>query len=183
MFDKDPRLSSPEYKKLSPEQKAMVKLEITLTNFFRDFNHSISRWERIIYPLVIVLAVLVLSGFYLIYNVTQDMHTMASRVDPNMDVHLETMSQNMAILSLNVSEMSLNMQKVAERMDSIDRNISSMDTNIGAISESVAHINNDMQVMTYTVSDMNQVMKTMSVNTGNMSRDMHEMQKPMKFWP
>lgn len=183
MFDKDPRLSSPEYKKLSPEQKAMVKLEITLTNFFRDFNQSISRWERIIYPLVIVLAVLVLSGFYLIYNVTQDMHTMASRVDPNMDIHLETMSQNMAILSLNVSEMSLNMKKVAEKMDSIDRNISSMDTNIGTISESVAHINNDMQVMTYTVSDMNQVMKAMSVNTGNMSRDMHEMQKPMKFWP
>lgn len=183
MFDKDPRLTSPEYKKLSPEQKAMVKLEITLTNFFRDFNSSITRWERVIYPLVIVLALLVLSGFYLIYNVTQDLHTMASRVDPNMEMHMESMSKNIALLSSNISAMTLNMQKVSEKMESIDLNVASMDENIGVLSESVANINRDMGVITYTVSDMNQVMKAMSVNTGTMSRDIHDIGKPMRFWP
>ena len=183
MFDKDPRLTSPEYKKLSPEQKAMVKLEITLTNFFRDFNASITRWERVVYPLVIVLALLVLSGFYLIYNVTQDLHTMAGNVDPNMEVHMESMSKNIAILSSNIASMTINMQQVAEKMEGIDRNVASMDENIGALSESVAHINQDMEVITYTVSDMNQVMKAMSISTGSMSRDIHDIRKPMRFWP
>lgn len=183
MFDKDPRLTSPEYKKLSPEQKAMVKLEITLTNFFRDFNNSITRWERIVYPLVLVLTMLVLSGFYLIYNVTQDLHTISNHVDPRMEHHMETMSKNIAQLSTNISAMTLNMQKVAEKMESIDNNVATMDDNIGALSASVASINQDMETITYTVTDMNQVMKAMSMNTGSMSRDIHDIRKPMRFWP
>lgn len=183
MLDKDPRLTSPEYKKLSPEQKAMVKLEITLTNFFRDFNASISRWERIVYPMVIVLAFLVLSGFYLIYHVTQDMRIMASHVDPEMHTHLKSMSNNMATLSTNISAMTQNLQTIAGKMESMDTNIDSMDGNIGTLSESVVHMNKNMEVMTYTVSDMNHVMKAMSINTGNMSRDIHKIQRPMNFMP
>ena len=177
MFDKDPRLSSPEYKKLSPEQKAMVKLEITLTNFFRDFNNSITRWERVVYPMVVVLAALVLSGFYLIYNVTQDMNAMVERIDPKMDVHLESMSNNIATLSINISAMTQNMQKISEKMESMDTNIDSMNGNIAALSQSVDHMNKDMEVMTYTVSDMNELVRSMSINTGNISRDIHRIQR------
>jgi hypothetical protein len=183
MLDKDPRLTSPEYKKLSPEQKAMVKLEITLTNFFRDFDRSITRWERVVYPMVLVLGFLVLSGFYLIYHVTNDMNAMMLRIDPEMGPHLESMSQNMATLSTNISAMTQNLQKIAGKMETMDTNIASMDGNIGTLSESVAHMNENMEVMTYTVSDMNQVMKVMSINTGMMSRDIHEIQRPMKFMP
>jgi methyl-accepting chemotaxis protein len=183
MLDRDPRLTSPEYKKLSPEQKAMVKLEITLTNFFRDFNQSITRWERVVYPMVVVLAFLVISGFYLIYHVTNDMHAMMVRIDPNMETNLESMSKNMSILSTNISAMTQNMQGIAMKMESMDTNIASMNGNIGTLSESVGHMNKNMEVMTYTVSDMNQVMKVMSINTGNMSRDIHQIQRPMNFMP
>jgi len=189
MFDKDPRLSSPEYKKLSPEQKAMVKLEITLTNFAREFNASVARWERIVYPAVFVLGLLAMSGFYLIYHVTEDMHVMATRFDPNMEGHLESMTKDIFALTTNISVMTGHMVDITEKMDSMDNNIADMNSNIGALSKSVAHMNEsvaqmngNMQVMTYTVTDMNNVMKTMTVNTGIMSRDIHRIQKPMKFF-
>ena len=66
MFEKDPRTFSPEYKNLSPEQKAMVKLEITLSNFFKKLDRSVHRWERMIYPMMVVVGVLGLSGLSLI---------------------------------------------------------------------------------------------------------------------
>lgn len=182
MFEKDPRLFSPEYKNLSPEQKAMVKLEITLTNFFREFSSSISRFERIVYPVVFVLSLLVLSGFYLIYNVTKDMHTMANRVDPNMQQHLAQMTTNIAELSANISAVTKHMVVIADKMQTMDKNIASMDTNIASLAGSVGYIQTNMETMTYTVADMNNVVKAMSVNTGIMSRDIHRIQKPMKFF-
>ena len=189
MFDKDPRLSSPEYKKLSPEQKAMVKLEITLTNFARDINASILRWERIVYPAIIVLGMLVLSGFYLIYHVTEDMHVMATRFDPEMEGHLESMTNNIYALSTNISVMTQHMVSITEKMESMDkniatmnRNIASMDGNISGLAGSVGHMRNDMETMTYSVTDMTHVMRNMTIHTGIMSRDIHRIQKPMKFF-
>jgi len=58
MFEKDPRTFAPEYKNLSPEQKAMVKLEISLSRFFKHFDDSVKRWERMIYPAIIVFGLL-----------------------------------------------------------------------------------------------------------------------------
>nr|MDJ0805712.1 hypothetical protein [Gammaproteobacteria bacterium] len=85
MFEKDPRTFEADVKNLTPEQKAMVKLEITLTQFFKSFNTSITRWERLVYPSLLVMALLGLSGFYLIYNLTKDMDTMTESIDPEME--------------------------------------------------------------------------------------------------
>ncbi len=183
MFEKDPRLFDPEYKKLPPEQKAMVKLEITLTSFFRDFNASIARWERIVYPVVAVLTVLVLSGFYLIYSLTQDMHEMVNRVDPRMEQHLEEMSKNIAALSKNISAVTSNMTLIADKMDTMDNSMANINANISTLSNSVAEMNTNVHEMNYTVADMNKVIKVMSVNTGLISRDIHKIQKPMQFFP
>ena len=183
MFEKDPRLFDPEYKKLPPEQKAMVKLEITLTSFFRDFNASIARWERIVYPVVAVLTVLVLSGFYLIYSLTQDMHEMVTRVDPRMEQHLDDMSTNIAQLSQNIASVTQHMTHIAEKMHTMDNNMANINSNIATLSESVAEMNINVHEMNYTVADMNKVIKVMSVNTGVISRDIHKIQKPMKFFP
>ncbi|MCU7906740.1 MAG: hypothetical protein KZQ76_13025, partial [Candidatus Thiodiazotropha sp. (ex Epidulcina cf. delphinae)] len=106
MFEKDPRTFAPEYQSLSPEQKAMVKLEITLTNFFKGFDKSLSRWERMIYPMMLVVGILGLSGFYLIYNVTQDMHQLTQQVDPRMETNLQSMSSHMGQLTRNIQIMT-----------------------------------------------------------------------------
>ena len=54
MLEKAPRTFAPDYKSLSPEQKAMVKLEISLTRFVKGFDASVRRWERMVYPAMLI---------------------------------------------------------------------------------------------------------------------------------
>ncbi len=133
MFEKDPRTFSEEYKKLSPEQKAMVKLEITLTNFFRQFDRSVSRWERMVYPALIIFGVLGMSGFYLILNVTKDMHTMAENVDPMMESNLDAMSRNMQELSNNVALMTRHINNLVNDVNAMQTSVTHMDGEVTKI--------------------------------------------------
>ncbi|MES9992945.1 MAG: hypothetical protein ABW098_13385 [Candidatus Thiodiazotropha sp.] len=181
MFEKDPRTFSPEYKNLSPEQKAMVKLEITLTNFFKSFDKSMSRWERMIYPMLVVVGVLGLSGFYLIYNVTNDMHALTEQVDPRMEEHLQSMSDHMGQLAQNISTMTGQITVLVEKIDSMEQHIATMDGNIGALAVDVGSMKHNLNQMTVNVADMNQAMRAMTVNTGFMSRDINQMGRPMDF--
>jgi len=199
MFEKDPRTFGPDYDKLSPEQKAMVKLEITLTNFFKEFDKSISRWERMVYPAMILLGLLGLSGFYLIYHLTDDMHEMASYIDPEMESNLGAMSGHMLDLSNNIRIMTGQIATLTEKISSMEGNIAHMDGTMGQINSSITHVattmdvmtdkvtqmndsvaglngsvagmNRSVDVMTGNVLEMNQSMKAMTVNTGVMSRD------------
>jgi len=195
MFEKDPRNFEADVKGLSPEQKAMVKLEITLTQFFRSFNTSITRWERLVYPSLMVMAVLGLSGFYLIYSMTNDMKTLTANVDPQMKDNLGAMSNHMADLSRNIAIMTGQITVLVDKIGSMDGHITTMDRNIGEITGNIGQVNNSMGAMTANISDMNIAMKGMSqniaemtramgsmtVNTGVMSRDINQMGRPMNF--
>jgi methyl-accepting chemotaxis protein len=181
MFEKDPRTFSPEYKSLSPEQKAMVKLEITLTNFFKSFDRSMSRWERMIYPMMVVVGILGLSGFYLIYNVTTDMNKLTQQVDPRMEEHLESMSTHMGQLSDNIQRMTQQVTALVDKIDSMEQHIATMDGNIGTLTADVGAMSQNLGQMTVNVADMNQAMRAMTVNTGFMSRDINQMGRPMDF--
>jgi methyl-accepting chemotaxis protein len=179
MFEKDPRTFEADLKGLSPEQKAMVKLEITLTQFFKSFNTSITRWERLVYPSLLVMAVLGVSGFYLIYHVTQDMHTLTRYIDPRMEVNLDAMSKHMGDLSKNISTMTDQITIMVGKMDSMEIHIRQMDGKIGTMSEDIGKVEQSMQTMTANIFEMNQSMRTMTRNTGVMSRDINQMGRPM----
>lgn len=183
MFEKDPRTFSPEYKSLSPEQKAMVKLEITLSNFFKSFDKSLSRWERMIYPMLVVIGILGLSGFYLIYNVTTDMHQLTKQVDPRMEDNLQAMSSYMGQLSQNISIMTEQITVLVQRVDTMEQHIATMDGNIGVLTVDVGGMSKDISQMTANIAEMNQAMRTMTVNTGVMSRDINQMGRPMDYMP
>jgi methyl-accepting chemotaxis protein len=172
MFEKEPRTFSPEFKKLSPEQKAMVKLEITLSRFFKTFDRSISRWERMIYPMLLVLGILGLSGFYLIYNITKDMNTMSHNMDPDMQTNLASMSQNMADLSKNIAIMTKQVGKMTGNIDSMSQNIAVMNKNIYSMDKHIGNMDVNMSGIKQDLVQMNNTMRLMNVNTGLMSQDM-----------
>jgi methyl-accepting chemotaxis protein len=206
MFEKDPRTFSPEYKNLSPEQKAMVKLEITLTNFFKQFDKSVGRWERMVYPALLIFGILGLSGFYLILNVTDDMHTVAQNVDPMMESNLDAMSKNMSELSKNIAVMTSQLTILVGEVKGMGGNIAKIEGRISEITTSIDGVSNSMDVMTTSVvamtdsvagmatsvgemnakmADLNYSTKVMTGNVGNMSRDMRIMNdnvsRPMNF--
>lgn len=207
MFEKDPRTFSKDFKNLAPEQKALVKLEITLSNFFKDFDKSVTRWERLVYPALIIFGMLGVSGFYLIYNVTMDMHQVASHVDPQMETNMGKMASNMDHLSQNIAQMTSQLTTLVttiERMESnigqMSINVEHMSSNVGQMSTNVGDIGQDMQTMrvslgevsqymgsiTGNIGEINQSAQAMTTATSTMSRDMWRMNesigRPMGFF-
>ncbi|MEN8179713.1 MAG: hypothetical protein ABFS39_14010 [Pseudomonadota bacterium] len=181
MFEKDPRVFEADLKNLTPEQKAMVKLEITLTQFFKSFNASITRWERLVYPSLLVMAVLGMSGFYLIYSLTKDMDTMTESIDPEMEINLAAMSGHMAELSMNIATMTGQITVLVDKIGSMESHIASMDADTSSMSVGINAMNQSMELMNLNIFEMNQSMRSMTVNTGVMSRDINQMGRPMDF--
>lgn len=181
MFEKDPRTFEADLKNLSPEQKAMVKLEITLTQFFRSFDTSITRWERLVYPSLLVMAVLGLSGFYLIFNLTKDMGTLTSNIDPDMEQNLGEMSQHMAALSKNIEVMTGQITVLVSKIDSMESNISGMSQDTLAMSNNLQRLNGGVENMTLNVYELNQSVKQITANTSSMRRDINQISEPMDF--
>ncbi len=181
MFEKDPRTFEADVKNLTPEQKAMVKLEITLTQFFKSFNTSITRWERLVYPSLLVMAVLGMSGFYLIYNLTTDMDTMTQSIDPEMEMNLAAMSGHMADLSMNIATMTGQITVLVDKIDSMETHIASMDDDTSSMRVDISAVSQSINGMTLNIHEMNQSMRAMTVNTGVMSRDINQMGRPMDF--
>ncbi len=188
MFEKDPRTFEADLKNLSPEQKAMVKLEITLTKFFRSFNDSIGRWERLVYPTVVIMGILGLSGFYLIYHVTRDMSTMTQSIDPRMADNLSAMSSHMAKLSANIEKMTGQIGTMVEKLESMDSNITKITASIETVNGSMTDMTADMgemknaiNTMSINIYQMNTAMRDMNISTRRMSRDINDLSEPMDF--
>ncbi len=175
MFEKDPRTFSPEYQSLSPEQKAMVKLEIALSNFFRAFEGSVRRWERLVFPAMLLLGILSISGFYLIYNLTSDMATMARSIDPSMEINLDAMSKHMADLSGNMATMTGEIATLVSVIESMQSNVANMDTNTTRMAASFTTVRDTMAEMNTSVLKMNGSMTEMNTHMGEMNVNMATM--------
>lgn len=146
------------------ERTALLGLEYVLADFVREFQSATRRWERIAFPAMVIFAFLAISGFWLIYSITEDMHRMSLSVDPQMSENLGEMSKNMALLVVSV--------------DKMNSNIENMDGSIGKIQ-------NDIAYMSGSIAQMNQSIYAMTWNTGAMSKDMNRLNqsigKPMRF--
>ena len=209
MLDKNPRLTSPEYKKLSAEQKAMVRLELTLSHFVKTFEKSTNRWERMVYPAMIVMGLLGLSGFYLIYHVTKDMHTMSVNMDPNMESnladmsgHMETMAEHIGTMTLTINALHRDISTMAGDIHIMVGTMNRMDGRMANVESSIAHLDGSISLMqvdmaaisgkldvlgpiSINMHEMTQAIKVMTANMTMMSRYMGVMNqnvsRPMNF--
>ena len=173
---------------LPPERAALVALEKALARFAGDFEASAKRWERLVYPSILIFGILGISGFYLIYSLTEDMHTLSRHVDPQMSSNLESMSRYMAVLSENVTEMNHEVRAMVRKVDSIDTTMANMRYNIAEIQTVMVSIDkklDPLQPILVNMIDMNQAMRAMTMNTGMMTRDMgimnQSVSRPMSF--
>ena len=194
--DVDP---APQEPTSAPDDTSMAGLEKALTHFVQSFESSAQRWEekvypfvqsfeasakrweRMVYPAIFVFGLLGISGFWLIYSLTQDMHALARHVDPKMAQNLETMSTHMSELAHNIDTMTA----VVRQMNS---HIASMDTSIGIMQPDISTISTRLDTMPpllFKISEMNDSIKSITVSTGVMSRDMGVMNnnvgRPMSF--
>ncbi len=166
----------------------MVTSDAALERFAKSFEASARRWEMVVYPSLFAFIILAAYGFFLIYSLTQDMHTLAKSIDPSMQPHME-------IMATNVRELSVNIAAMTERIHQMADNVKSMDDTVGAINSNIEVMRTDMtdmsrkmdtlEPMVVNMAAMTQAMHAMTVSTGVMSRDMgaatYQFVRPMSF--
>ena len=160
------------------ERTALLGLEYVLADFAREFQQATRRWERIAWPVMIVFGLLAISGFWLIYSITEDMHSMSKNIDPLMSQHLGDMSWNIATLTQSIEHMDSNITKLRADITEMNIHMASMDESIGIMQP-------DIFMMSGNIAEMSQAVNAMTWNTGVMSQDMGRLNrsigKPMRF--
>ena len=173
--DKNTQQSKAEEPRQSAESPERTAADLGMDRFARIFEASARRWELIVYPALFMFIILAAYGFYLVFSLTEDMHTLAKNVDANMAENMRSMSANLNLLSRNVALMSDRVSEMSLNMESIDENTTVMNDYMADISSqmnTLTPILANMEVMTRSIQNMDGTIRVITANTGIMSRDM-----------
>jgi uncharacterized protein YoxC len=170
-----------------PPPRQPVSTDAVLEKLAARFELSARRWEMVVYPALFMFIILAAYGFYLIYSLTEDMHTLARSMDSNMSDNMQTMSDSIETMALNVASMTdriteigLNMEHMADNTDSMDTHLSHMLVDMNSISFKLDNLDPIVRAM----SNMDQSMRAVTSNTSYMTQDVNSMSrsiKPMNF--
>ena len=146
------------------------KDELVLNNdsmdrFVKVFEASARRWELVIYPTMLAFVILAAYGFFLIYTLSRDIHTVAIGMDPEMGEHLTHISDSVAYLSENVRTMTRRMDRMTNSIDDISVKMNAME-NLDPMLVSMRGMDASMRNMTITGDQMRNEMSYMGRNIG-----------------
>jgi len=138
--------------------------------FFTCFEKSARRWEMIVYPGMAILVLFMAYGFFLIYNMTNDMRTMVARFDdPQIVKNLNGISTAMQSLSVDIRQMT-------NRVEAMSKDTSSMSTSTGQIAQLMDSVQY-MESINVELKKMNQTMFVMGGNVNYLRQDMAMMNR------
>jgi uncharacterized protein YoxC len=206
MPTRDPEMgtqtSSPPEQPSAAVSKVPLAGDAALERFAKSFEASARRWELVVYPSLFAFIILAAYGFFLIYSLTQDMHTMAQAIDPTMEPHMSTMAESVMRVSESVDSMTARVHQMADTISTMDATVSRisghiavMQTDLGEMSikmdtlepmlVNMSEMNKSIGTLNQSVLAMNQAVHAMTANTGTMSRDMavgtYHFVRPMSF--
>ncbi|RLA58324.1 MAG: hypothetical protein DRQ89_15490 [Epsilonproteobacteria bacterium] len=162
-------------RELFPEGDAMDR-------FVRVFEASISRWELVIYPAMLAFGVLAAYGFFLIYGLSKDIHTLAIGMDPELGKHLRHISESVTYLSENMGTMTRRIYHMSESMETMADRMGAME-HMQPMLINLYGINHSAESMNQTIYDMTRSMDGMRYELGNISNSMEPMGKMNDFLP
>jgi len=126
-----------------------------MERFVRVFEKSARRWEIVIYPAMFAFVVLAAYGFFLIYSLTGDIHTMARSIDPEMGEHMRVMAESIDEMTVSMESVTETMKEVSTKLDSLDpmlSHVKHMDHSMRAITMSNEQMRHSVSVMSHNVS-------------------------------
>nr|VFK60316.1 MAG: hypothetical protein BECKTUN1418D_GA0071000_112011 [Candidatus Kentron sp. TUN]VFK61609.1 MAG: hypothetical protein BECKTUN1418F_GA0071002_12632 [Candidatus Kentron sp. TUN]VFK70431.1 MAG: hypothetical protein BECKTUN1418E_GA0071001_12652 [Candidatus Kentron sp. TUN] len=178
----------------SPERPA-VGGEVHLERFATTFQASARRWEMIVYPSMLAFIILAVYGFYLVYSLTRDMHTLSLSMDPDMQPHMDTLAVSVTTLSKSIDIMSDQVVHMTQSVQNMDKTMIAINTNITFMRDDMSQMTksmNNMEPMLVNLSEMNTTMHkmnnsivSMTVSLGRMGHDVgaasRQFVRPMSF--
>jgi uncharacterized protein YoxC len=145
-----------------------------MDRFVKVFETSARRWELVVYPAMLAFVILAAYGFFLIYTLSKDIHTLAQGMDPEMAHHLGNMSDSVVYLSENIRTMTRRVDKmtsfvedISGKMNALENlepmlvNIRGMNASVGGMDQSVRVITMNSDAMRYEMGKMGQSMRPM----------------------
>lgn len=124
----------------------------SLESLSTAFTSSAKRWETIVYPSLFAFILLASYGFYLIYNLTNDVGKVAN--------YMESIASNMDDVSVNMNAVSHNMVIMTQTVDSQSAAMNEMTLHMRHMSVSMGQMRYDMSVMNNSVSRPMQFMNS-----------------------
>lgn len=148
----------------------------SMDRFVKVFEASARRWELVIYPTMLAFVILAAYGFFLIYSLSRDIHSLAQGMDPEMGKNLRNISDSVAYLSENVRTMTRRVDKMTNHIEDISGHMIALET----MSPMLTHIRGmDVAMQNMTVS-----MDTMRGEITYMGRNIaRPMDKMNQFMP
>jgi len=159
-----------------------------MERFVESFQKSSQRWEIVVYPALFAFTLLAGYGFFLIYNLTSDMSTMAHSMDENMGEHMAEMTDSIGNLAKQVRIMSVTIYEISEKLNplpNMSRHITKMDQSMRDMRDSVNSMSTKLDVMppmlqhiatmSGSVEEMSGSIKSMTANTAAMSKELETM--------
>lgn len=194
-LNSNPIPSAKDLPNLNPAERELIGLEHVLADFAETFAQSAKRWELLIYPTVILFGIMASSGFYLIYSLTKDMHTLSRHMDPLMADNMGAMAANMATLSTDIRTMTVKIESISTNIQTMDGHIAQMDHTMVGVHDTMVGVHDTLDAMSVkldtlspmlnNIAQMSQAMRGMNWSTGTMSRDMSQINqnvgRPMTF--
>ncbi len=153
-----------------------------MDRFVRVFEASARRWELIVYPAMLAFVVLAAYGFFLIYTLSKDIHTLAMGMDPNMGRNLSNMSDSVIILSENVRTMTRRIYKMSDTLEGMSAKMDNLET-LGPMLVNMRGMNDSMNGMNYNMQRMTRTGDEMRYEMGNMGQSMRPMNFMNNFMP
>lgn len=135
----------------------------SMDRFVKVFEASARRWELVIYPTMLAFVILAAYGFFLIYTLSRDIHTLAEGMDPAMGEHLTHISDSVAYLSENVRTMTRRMDRMTNSIDDISVKMNAME-NLDPMLTHIRGMDASMRNMTITGDQMRNEMTYMGRN-------------------
>jgi len=187
---------SPSSANASPERPAAGGGgEIYLERFAETFQASARRWEMIVYPSMLAFIILAVYGFYLVYSLTRDMHTLSASMDPDMQPHMDTLASSVTSLSKSIDTMSDHVTQMTQSVQNMDKTMIAINTNITFMRDDMSLIAKSMDnmepmlvnlsEMNVAIHKMNESIISMTISIGKMGHDVgaatQQFVRPMSF--
>jgi hypothetical protein len=147
----------------------------------RSLEQSARRWQLIVFPSLFAFVLLAAYGFYLIYNLVEDVDKMADSVYLNMGFMSERMgqiSQNLDALTGSVRDISVNLDDLTgtvTTMNATVMTISGQMTSMPPMLEAMQDINLHIEAMDAAMLSMDSDIGTMTVSIQSMNGQMGAM--------
>jgi len=147
-------------------EQSTKRWEDTVYPFIQSFEASTRRWERMVYPAIFVLGMLGISGFWLIYSLTKDIHDLTASIDPKMEHNMAVIAEQVSVMSNSVDRMTLKVASMSEDMGEMNLNMQALPV-----------MQNRMDEMNQSIKVMLHHTETMNVHMYHMSRSIRPMSK------